>query len=144
MNLVSKALAVLVAVGTVAFVSQCGDAAGVAGKSYSYETIPTPDVPDVHTGCGEFEPGALFLVTIDDPATVYDGSWRQRRFRRRTFFRSEFDVEYGGDTYYFNVAGRMPTSGLLVGTSTFAEIGGPTKFVRWKANEDAGCDLVAP
>lgn len=160
MKLVSKAMGILVVLGIVGFVSQWVDAAGVEGKVYEYRTIPTEDVSGTYFGFGEFEPGAYFLVTIEEDTTPgdpddnspsctpptgqpFDGSWRQRRFRRRSFFRSEFDAEYMGTTYEFNVFGRMTGQGQLAGISTFLE-DGQNKLVRWQSSETNACDLSAP
>ena len=153
MRLISKAVAMVAVLGIIACVAKWVDAAGVEGNVYEYRTIPTPDVQETYFGFGEFEPGGLFLVTIDEDLTpgdendnsppcvseVYDGSWRQRRFRRRTYFKSRFDA-FGLD---FHVNGRMPTSGKLVGTSVFFD-DGELKLVRWKSGETATCDLTAP
>ncbi len=151
MTFLTKTATVCVVLVAVVLVAQWVDAAGVAGRSYEYRTIPTPDVQGTYVGFGEFEEDAVFLVTIEEDTTpedagnpscaseVYDGSWRQRRFRRRTFFRSQFDA-FGND---YDVAGRMPTSGLLVGTAHFEE-DGDRKLVRWKAEETNACDLTAP
>jgi len=142
MNLASRAMAVvgiIVVVGM--FVTGWADASSLEGERYSYETIPTEDVPDVHTGCGEFEANGLGLLTIDSPTPVYDGHWRERRFRGISMFRSTVDVPYGGDVYYIHTVGIKPREGFMVGGANVIDGLGNTWFVKWAAEEDNACDL---
>lgn len=153
MKLVSRITALLIVVATAGFIAQWADAAGVEGKVYLWHTYPTSTNAGDDFGFGEFEAGGLFLVTIDeDPtpdvhgdnsppcvSTVYDGTWRQRRFRRRTFFKAMFSDE--SNTY--DVTGFMPTAGRMGGTADYFE-DGQVKLARWTALETDTCDLQAP
>jgi len=136
MQLVTKAMVLVLVVATVGLLGQWVNA-DITGERYSYATIPTEDVPDVHTGCGEFEQDGLFLVTIDTPTPVHDGSWRQRTFRGVSLFRSQFEA-YGTN---FSVTGVKPREGFMVGSATFLE-DAQQKLVLWQADEDVACDLT--
>jgi hypothetical protein len=85
------------------------DAAGVnlEGRAYSYVTDTNPDVDDVYTGVGWFMAGSEFRVRVfpididgTDYTITFDGTadeglgWRQRRFRKLTFFRASFDIPH--------------------------------------------------
>jgi hypothetical protein len=104
-------------------------------------TIPTEDVPDVHTGCVDFEPNGLRLLTIDSPTPVYDGYWRERQFRGLSLYRAIVDIEYLGDTYYIHSVGVKPREGVMVGGSNVYDVSGNKWFVKWTAEEDNACDL---
>jgi len=106
-------------------------ATGVEGRSYSYTTFE--DVP--HTGCAQFAVGGTFLVDVD--SIGYDGTWRERRFRRLSLFRAH--VEHEGINYFAH--GLMPRAGKIVGTSYQAIEGG--WVVKFEADE-TGCTPVAP
>jgi hypothetical protein len=95
----------------------------------------------VHTGCGEFEADGLGLLTIDAPTPVYDGHWREKRFRGIALFRSTVDVPYMGNTYYIHTVGVKPREGFMVGGANVIDPSGDKSFVKWTAEEDDACDL---
>ncbi len=106
-------------------------AAGVSGRSYDYTTYE--EMP--HTGCTRFDPSGVLQVDVD--GLGYEGVWRQRRFRRRTFYTGHV-VEMGVNYY---TRGRMPTNGMIVGTAVQDLPGG--WVVRYSAIEST-CTPVAP
>ena len=62
MKLVTKAVGLVAVAAVVALVAQRAGAVGVEGRSYSYETIYTPDNPETDTGCGHFVEGPTDLT----------------------------------------------------------------------------------
>lgn len=124
-------LCAVAAAGLVALVASPIGAAGVEGKSYTYTTVED----DPETGCGAFAAGGTFYVDVD--GIGYEGKWRQRRFRRRNYFRA--DVYEAGIHYYTN--GAMRRDGSIVGIAKQNIPGGWA--VRW-TGEDTGCTPVAP
>jgi hypothetical protein len=138
MKLVTKALSFLALVGAIALIAQWAWAAGVEGRSYSYETIYTPDNPVTDTGCGHFVPGGTLLLDINGDG--FEGTWRQRRFRGLSFFKAKFDAY--GDSY--NVTGVMPYTGFMVGSATYLDDDGLIKLVKWQAVETDCVPIPAP
>ena len=121
----------IAAAALVALAARPSGAAGVAGRSYTYTTLEeTPE-----SGCGLFDDGGVFIVDVD--GVGYEGTWRQRRFRRRSFFRA--DVYHMGVHYFTN--GRMKRNGSIIGVAYETIDGG--WIVRY-TGEDTGCVPIAP
>ena len=134
MSPLCKVLASFAVASVVGLIAHWANAASLEGRSYSYETIYTPDNPCMDSGCGAFEPDGVLLLDINGDG--FEGTWRQRRFRRRSFFRADFDA-YG---FHYRVNGFMPTSGTMHGTALYLDEG-DLKLVRWRATE-SGCTPV--
>jgi len=142
MKLLSK---VIVVVAAVALVTGWANAASVLeGEKYAYTTIPTDDVPEVHTGCAEFESEGVRLLSVDWTTEVFDGSWRARQFRGITLYRAVVGIDYMGIPLHIHTLGMQPRAGILVGGSNVYDASGDKWFVMWTGLEDNACDLDPP